>query len=126
MVVASAFPSLASAFALGPTVVMLFGFFNGFLAPVDSMPKAFRWVHTISYDGYILKGLAINEMYNSHWSCNPGETLIPELDACALTDGHSALKLYDMVRYACSRIRYRSTPLTLFSAMIIGCQRRVS
>jgi ABC-type multidrug transport system ATPase subunit len=63
---------------------------------VDSIPSGWRWLNTISFEKNVLKGLAVNEMYNLKWTCNPGETLIPEIDSCQLVDGHDALQLYDM------------------------------
>src|SRR5262249_54852955 len=68
----------------------------GFLAPRSSLPAGWRWLNTISFETYVIKGLAVNEMYNIKWSCHPWERLVSEVDSCQLVDGHDALNLYDM------------------------------
>jgi hypothetical protein len=60
------------------------------------MPDGWRWLNTISFEAHVLKGMAINEMYDLTWTCAPYETIIPELSTCQLVDGHDALNLYDM------------------------------
>jgi hypothetical protein len=63
---------------------------------VSSIPYGWRWLNKLSFLGHAFKGLTINEMYTLKWTCNPWETLVPELDSCQLVDGHDALKLYDV------------------------------
>jgi ABC-type multidrug transport system ATPase subunit/ABC-type multidrug transport system permease subunit len=67
------------------------------MVPYKSIPTGWQWLYWLSFITYTIKALMINEVYSLTWSCNPGETLIPGvLDVCQLSDGHSALQLYDM------------------------------
>jgi ABC-type multidrug transport system ATPase subunit len=96
MAIGGVAPTIPAGMAIAPTLFIIFILFSGFLAPRSSMPYGWRWLNTISFETYAIKGLAVNEIYNLKWTCNPGETLIPELDTCQLVDGHDALRLYDM------------------------------
>jgi ABC-type multidrug transport system permease subunit len=96
MAIGASMPSIPVGMSVAPTLLVIVIFFCGFLAPRSSIPEGWRWLNTISFETYAIKGLAVNEIYNLKWTCNPGETLIPELDTCQLVDGHDGLRLYDM------------------------------
>jgi hypothetical protein len=96
MAIGGVAPTIPAGMAIAPTLFIIFILFCGFLAPRDSMPDGWRWLNTISFETYAFKGLAVNELYDLTWTCEPYETLLPELTTCQLVDGHDALKLYDM------------------------------
>jgi ABC-type multidrug transport system ATPase subunit/ABC-type multidrug transport system permease subunit len=86
----------AVAMGVAPIIQILFTTFAGFMVPFSSIPVGWQWMYYISYFTYSIKGLAINELFDKQFTCNPSEYIIPGVPGCQVSDGHSALQLYDM------------------------------
>jgi hypothetical protein len=87
----------AVAMGVAPVFILLFTVYSGFLAPYSSMPPGWQWIYWLSHVTYAIKAVMINELMPLTWTCYEHETIVPGLiDTCQLSDGHSALKLYDM------------------------------
>jgi len=57
-------PSGVLATAVTPVFLVMFMLFSGYLNPRDSIPIGWRWMNTISFMTYAIKGLAINEFFD--------------------------------------------------------------
>ena len=89
MFLVSISPTEAVTQVLQPISMLLFSTMSGFLAPKSSIPAGWRWLYTISFFTYAIRGLSINEQTGLEYEC-------PTTGPCPFATGYEVLGLYDM------------------------------
>ena len=86
-------PNQAGSQAIVMLITLLSSFFCGYLSPKSLIPIGWRWLYTISFITYTLRGFAVSQ-FNAIPVMDCSDAVNPE--NCPYPTGNAALQQYDM------------------------------